>query len=229
MDLGWLEFVVAMGVFLASHRIPAALGVKEALENVLGSRGYTAVFSLISMMLLFWVIWAAGRAPVVPLWSQSEAARWVVNIALPLAILLGSFGVAAPNPFAFEGRSEGFDPDNPGIAGLTRQPLLWALFLWSVTHLAANGELAHVILFGVFAVFSALGMLIVERRRQRQIGRAKWLALTRCTRVVPFAALLTGKWRPRRLPSPRRAVIALLTWGTLIALHPAIVGVSPLP
>lgn len=229
IGLGWLEFGVAMGVFMVSHRIPAALRLKGSLENILGPRGYVAVFSLISVLLLFWVIGAATRAPVVPLWSQSEAARWAVNIALPLAILLGSFGVGAPNPFAFEGRAAGFDPDNPGIVGLTRQPLLWALLLWSAAHLWANGDLAHVILFGVFAVFSAIGMLIVERRSQRMIGKENWLRLTRCTGLLPFTALLQGKWWPRGLPPLNRAVIALLIWGALIALHPVFIGAFPLP
>lgn len=205
------------------------LGVKEQLTQSLGARGYTLVFSVFSVLLLLWVIWAAGRAPVITLWYQTEAARWAVNLALPLAVLLGSFGVAAPNPFAFEGRQSGFDPDQPGVAGVTRQPLLWALLLWSSAHLWANGDLAHVILFGSFAGFSAIGMLIVERRRLRATGAATWRDLTRKTSLIPFSALLTGAWRPRSLPSPFRLGIALAVWAALIVLHPSVIGVSPLP
>lgn len=224
----WIELAVAMLLFMGSHRIPAALGVKDGLVTRLGTTGYTALFSLGSTLLLLWVIWAAGRAPFVPLWDQSAASRWAVNLVMPVVILLASFGVAAPNPFAFEGRSSGFDPDHPGIVGLTRQPLLWALALWSGAHLWANGDLAHVILFGTFAAFSVLGMGLVERRRARIIGE-DWGRLTARTSLMPFAALISGKWRPHSLPSWPRLTIAILAWAAVFHLHEAVIGVLPVP
>lgn len=224
----WIEFAVAMLLFMGSHRIPAALGVKDGLVTRLGTTGYTALFSLGSTLLLFWVIWAAGRAPFVPLWDQSAASRWAVNLVMPVVILLVSFGVAASNPFAFEGRNSGFDPDHPGIVGLTRQPLLWALALWSGVHLWANGDLAHVILFGTFAAFSVLGMALVERRRARMIGE-DWGRLAARTSLMPFAALLTCKWRPRSLPSWSRFTLAILAWVAVFHLHEAVIGVLPVP
>jgi uncharacterized membrane protein len=227
--MGWIEFGIAMAIFMASHRIPALFGAKSRLVAALGERGYTALFSLFSTVLLFWVIWAAGRAPVVVLWDQTSAARWAVNIVMPFAILLVVFGTAAPNPFAFEGRKTGFDPDRPGIAGVTRQPLLWALLLWSVAHIWANGELAHVLLFGVFAVFSAVGMRIVEKRRRRDMGEETWVRLTQKTGLVPFAAMLRGHWRPSGLPSMMRLALVVLSWVAIWHLHAPVIGVYPTP
>ena len=227
--MGWVEFGVAMAVFMASHRIPALFGAKSWLVARLGDRGYTALFSLFSTLLLFWVIWAAGRAPVVPLWDQTSAARWAVNIVMPLSILLVVFGTAAPNPFAFEGRKAGFDPDRPSIAGVTRQPLLWALLLWSVAHIWANGELAHVLLFGVFALFSAVGMRIVEKRRRRDMGEEAWVRLTRNTGLMPLAALVQGRWRPKGLPSMIRLALVVLSWVAIWHLHAPVIGVYPAP
>ncbi|MFV0358511.1 NnrU family protein [Tropicimonas sp.] len=226
---GWTEFAIAMAFFMLSHRIPAALGVKESLVGMLGPNGYTALFSLISVALLYWLIVAAARAPFVPLWDQTVAARWGVNIAMPVAIALGTFGVAAPNPFAFEGRATGFDPDRPGIAGVTRQPLLWALLLWSLAHLWVNGDLAHVILFGTFVLFSVLGMQIVETRRRQAMGAAEWARLTRHTGLWPFAALVSGRWRPVGLPPPGRLALAIGAWATLWYLHAPVIGFSPVP
>lgn len=225
--MDWIEFTLAMGLFLGSHRIPAALGVKEALLRALGPRGYTLAFSLASLALLWWVIVAAGRAPVVALWDQVLWHRWTVNLAMPLAAMLATFGIAAPNPFAFEGRATGFDPARPGIAGLTRQPLLWALALWSGAHLLANGDLAHVILFGTFLAFSILGMPLVERRRSRAMGAGEWARLTAHTGLVPFAALLSGRWWPRGLPSLPRLALAVLSWVALWHLHAPVIGVWP--
>jgi uncharacterized membrane protein len=226
--MAWVEFLVALGLFFLSHRIPALMGIKAPLTAALGPRGYTAMFSLASTALLFWVIFAAGRVPYVALWGHAQWHRWAVNITMPLALALIVFGTAAPNPFAFEGRSTGFDPARPGIAGLTRQPLLWGLALWSA-HLLANGDLAHGLLFGSFALFSLVGMVLVERRRARNMGQADWSPLTAHTSLVPFAALLSGRWHPHVLPSVRRACLWLVAWAGLWLLHAPVIGVTPAP
>ena len=227
--MAWVELLAAMALFLASHRIPALFGLKARIVATLGPRGYIALFSIASLALLWWLISAATRAPFIPIWDQQIWHRWAVNIAMPMAILLTVFGTAAPNPFAFEGRASGFNPTHPGIAGLTRQPLLWALALWSGAHLLANGDLAHVILFAPFLLLALLGMPMVERRRHRQMGPAAWDSQTAHTGLIPFAALLAGRWKPQGLPNLWRLAAALLAWAALWHLHPAIIGVWPGP
>lgn len=227
--MGWIEFGVSMVIFMASHRIPAAFGVKRGLVSALGAKGYMLAFSLFSTALLVWVISAAGRAPVVALWDQTSMARWAVNLVMPVSILLVVFGTAAANPFAFEGRQAGFDPVRPGIVGVTRQPLLWALLLWSGAHIWANGDLAHVLLFGVFAFFSVVGMRLVERRRRQDMGEPAWAELAARTSVLPLAALLSGRWKPRSGPSVARLVLACLIWITAWHAHVPVIGVYPGP
>lgn len=225
--MAWIEFALAMGLFMVSHRLPAWMGVKDRLTAALGARGYTLAFSVGSLLLLWWVIAAAGRAPFVPLWDQALWHRWAVNLAMPVTVALAAFGIAAPNPFAFEGRAAGFDPARPGIAGLTRQPLLWALALWAGAHLLANGDLAHVLLFGPFLLLALLGMPVVEARRRRAMGAAEWQRLTAATRLLPLLALLQGRWRPRRPPSPLRLAVAVAGWAALWHLHSPVIGVWP--
>jgi uncharacterized membrane protein len=225
--MGWIEFALAMGLFMVSHRVPAWMGVKGRLTATLGARGYTLVFSVGSLLLLWWVIAAAGRAPFVPLWDQALWHRWAVNLIMPLAVALAAFGVAAPNPFAFEGRATGFDPSHPGIVGVTRQPLLWALALWAGAHMLANGDLAHVLLFGPFLILAVLGMHVVEARRRRAMGPAEWQRLTAATSLLPFMPLLHGTWRPSRPPSVLRLVVALGAWAALWHLHAPVIGVWP--
>ena len=227
--MGWIEFACAMALFLVSHRVPAMLGIKQALVRRLGPGGYVAVFSAVSLALLWWLVVAAGRAPFVPLWQTASWQRWLVNLVMPAAIGLTVFGTAAPNPFAFEGRAAGFDPSRPGIAGLTRQPLLWALALWSGAHLLANGDLAHVLLFGIFLVLALLGMGVVERRRRRAAGEAEWARLASRTGLVPFSALVGGRWRPRGAPPAGRALVAATTWAAVWHLHAPVIGVWPGP
>ena len=227
--MDWIEFALALTLFILSHRIPALVGVKAPLTHLLGPNGYTLAFSVISTVLLAWLIVATGRAPSVGLWDQALWHRWAVNVAMPLALGLIVFGITAPNPFAFEGRSTGFDPARPGVVGVTRQPLLWGLALWAGAHLLANGDLAHVILFGSFALFSVLGMGLVERRRARALGRSEWLRLTARSRLLPCAALLTGRWRPYGFPPLSRVGLWALVWAGLWLLHAPVIGVSPAP
>lgn len=227
--MGWIEFIVAGVAFMASHLIPGNPRIKGAFIAALGRRGWAIAFSLISVALLFWVIFAAGRAPYVELWPQQIWMRWAVNLVMPVAILLGAQGVAAPNPFAFEGRATGFDPDHPGIAGVVRQPLLWALTLWSGAHLLANGDLAHAVLFGAFLIFSVAGMRAMEARHRRNWGAAEFERLAARTSAWPFQALITGRWRPATGPGLIRTALAVLIWAALWHLHTPVIGVTPLP
>jgi len=226
---GWGEVAAAFAAFFASHALPGQPRLKARVVAVLGWGGYGVGFSILSIALLYWLIVATGRAPYVELGAAAAWQRWLVNIVMLPVIVIGCYGVGAANPFAFEGRSAGFDPQRPGIAGLTRQPLLWALLLWSLAHLLANGDLAHALMFGAFAVLALAGFALVERRRQREMGSAEWARLSARTALVPFAALLAGRWRPTALPSARRGALALFIWGVLLWLHPLVIGLSALP
>lgn len=225
--MDWMEFAAALALFAVSHRVPAMLGVKGWLQARLGGAGYLALFSMISLALLAWVIAAAGRAPFVPLWDQAPWQRWAVNLGMPVVGLLAVFGIGAANPFAFEGRADGFDPAHPGIAGLTRQPLLWALALWAGLHLLPNGDLAHVALFAPMLAFSLLGLRIVERRRRQALGETEWARLTARTGLVPMAAWINGRWRPVAGPSLLRLGLWAVIWAAVWHLHEPVIGLWP--
>lgn len=222
--MDWLNFALALAAFFASHAIPARPGVKRAMQARLGRRLYGAVFGLVSLGVLVWVIVAAGRAPYVTVWEQYPWMRWTANVLMPLAVALVVLALGAPNPLSFGGRREGFDPLRPGLVGILRHPLLWALFLWSAAHLLVNGDLAHVILFGTFAVFCLAGMGLLDKRRRRELGAAEWQRLAAVSPNLPFARGLR-RWHP----PVWRLVLAALLWAGLILAHPHVIGVSPLP
>lgn len=227
--MGWLEFALAGLAFMSTHLIPATPRIKGPLVATLGRAGYGIAFGLLALGLLYWLILAAARAPFIELWPQEIWMRWVANIVMPVVILLSSYAIAAPNPFAFEGRATGFDPARPGIAGITRQPFLWALVLWAAAHLLVNGDLAHAILFGVFLVFSLIGMRAMERRLIRSLGPAEFARLAAQTSLIPFAALVTGRWRPTSRPSWLRLGIAVFAWAAIFHLHELVIGLNPAP
>jgi len=81
-----------------------------------------------------------------------------------------------------------------------------------------------VLLFGLFAGFALLGQWIVDRRRKGMMG-ADWVRLDAARRAVPL-------WPPRPASWPATALrlgLGLALYGLLIAAHPLVIGVSPLP
>jgi len=228
---GWAELIAAFVTFFASHIVPARPPIRGWLRGVLGHGVYIAVYSTISLAALGWLIVAAGRAPYVELWAFAPWQLWVPNIAMPIVCVLVALGAGAVNPFSFAGRApERFDPAKPGIAGLTRYPVLWAVVLWALAHAVPNGDLAHVLLFGVFAAFGLIGMRMFDRRKKRAWGADVWAARAANTSLVPFAAIIAGRARITPiLRQPLRIAAGLGAWIVLLAAHPVLFGVSPLP
>lgn len=214
---GWGEFAAAMAIFLASHGLSARPALKMPLVRVLGRAGFTLVYSAVSLVLLGWVIVAAGRAPHVPLWSLEDWMRWVAAALMLAACILAAQALIGVNPLSFGSRAAPFDPERPGIAGLSRHPLLLALLLWALAHLAVNGDLAHLLLFAPMAGFACAGMPMIDRRMRRQLP--DWAALAR-------NAPLLG-WPKLGLPLPP-VVVGVALWLALLALHPLVFGVTPL-
>lgn len=131
---GWGEYLLAWAGFLAAHVIPAMPLPRAWLLARLGRHGYLVAFSLLSLLLLVWLVRAAGAAPRLPLWDAGMAGRWLVNLAMPVAILTAVLAA--------------------GLSGL-----LAAFAIWAAAHLVANGDLAHVTLFCGMLAFAILGLV----------------------------------------------------------------------
>jgi len=221
--MGWGEYALAFAAFFLTHSVPIRPPVRPWLVARLGSAGFGIAYSALSLGVLAWLIGAAGRAPFVPLWHWAPWQNHVVlTVMLPVCLIL-ALAIARPNPFSFGGaRTESFDPARPGIVRLTRHPLLLALALWAGAHLLANGDLAHVILFGTFAAFALLGMRLVDRRRCREMGAA-WNRLDETRRQAPLL--------PQPVSWPGAAIrlaSGIGLYAALLWLHPWLFGVSPL-
>ncbi|SEQ48491.1 NnrU family protein [Thalassovita taeanensis] len=223
--MGWLVFAAAFALFLFTHSIPLRPPVKTRLVARLGARGFTLAYSALSLAALGWLIHAAGRAPYIELWGRAAWQNHAALAAMALVCLILAISFRRPNPFSFGGaRNDIFACDNPGVIRWLRHPMLAALAIWSMAHLIPNGDLAHVMLFGTFAGFSFMGMWIVDRRKRREMGATGW------------QCLWTDVQRGPLVPTPRSWARLLIRVGcgvalymVLIALHPAMFGVSPLP
>lgn len=221
--MGWLEFAAAYSAFFITHSLPVRPPLRPMLQSALGPRGFTLAYSAVSLAALAWLIVAAGRAPFVPLWNWAPWQLYVPLVAMLPVCLILALAIARPNPFSFGGAlNSKFDPARPGIVRLHCHPLLLALALWATAHAVPNGDLAHLILFCTFAIFAILGTRLVDRRRQREMGDTWQKLRSEVARTPLWPASLTGD-------DALRLVAGLLLYATLIWVHPALIGVSPLP
>ncbi len=223
--MGWASFAAAFAAFFLSHSIPLRPPVKARLVAAMGRGGFTLAYSALSLAVLTWLIVAAANAPYVGLWPRAAWQSWVPLVAMGAACALLCLAVGRPNPLSFGGsHNDRFNPERPGILRWTRHPLLVAAALWAGAHLVPNGDLAHVILFGVFAFFALVGMRIVDRRKRREMGRAQWQALCQRTSDTPLLPRPVS-WAGTAM----RLGIAFTLYLALLGLHPVVLGVSPLP
>jgi len=222
------QFVFALFFFLVSHAVPARPTVREWLRRLLGSRTYLLLYSLVSILLLGWLIRSAAQAPFIPLWTLTLGQYWVPILIMPIAFFLLIAGAVSPNPLSISFSPRGFDADRPGIVGVTRHPILWAFALWSFSHVVPNGDLVSLIMFGGFGLFALSAIRAIDRRKARALG-ARWTDLASRTSAWPFAALLADRasWRwPKGLLSISLGV-AIGSYCAMLWLHPILFGPDP--
>lgn len=223
--MGWIAFAGVFGAFLLTHSLPVRPAVKSRLVGVLGARGFTLAYSALSLVMMTWLIVAADRAPFVFLWEPAPWQRDAALVGMLIVCLLLALSIGRPNPFSFGGLgNDQFDPARPGVIRWTRHPLLVSLALWAALHLPPNGDLAHVLMFGMFAGFALLGMGIIDRRKRRLLGEARWSALRDAVAAGPLLPR-PESWSTTAL----RAAVGIGAFVLLLMLHPVAFGVSPLP
>lgn len=192
--------------------------VKSRIVAKTGALGFTLLYSALSIAALTWIVIAAGRAPFVEIWGWAAWQNHVPITGMLLATLIVSLAFSQPNPLSFGGwGNDRFDPQNCGIIGWLRHPLLVALLIWSATHMVPNGNLAHVIVFGLFAAFSLLGMKVIDRRARRILGADRWQTLSNTRRRLSIT---------RR--GLTRLAVGVLIYLTLLFGHEWLIGVNPL-
>lgn len=222
--MSWTGFAAVIAAFFLTHSLPVRPRIRNRIVGALGERGFTIGYSVLSLIMLSAVIAAAGYAPYLLLWPQAPWHRLVVVAGMLVVCLILAFSLGQPNPFSFGGaHHDRFDPQHPGIVRWLRHPVLVALALWASLHILPNGDLAHVILFGIFAGFAVLGRSLIDRRKKKYLTPERWQALQAQIKKSPLLPMPTDtRWVLARI------AIALAAFVALLAAHPVIFGVPAL-
>jgi len=224
------DLLVALGVFIAFHMIPAAGPIRRGLVRMVGMKAYIASYSLLSIAILVWVAVAYANADTDVLWPQWPWTRWAPVLSMPFACLFLISTLSEPNPLSVGVKADRFDPEHPGIVSVTRHPLVWGLLLWSVAHLAPNGDTASMLLFGLFTILSVAGLWSLDKKKRRDLGEDEWRRLSASTSSIPFWAVLSGRTRlDVKGIGFVRIALGVIVYGALLFLHEGVIGVMPLP
>lgn len=227
MDKGLLSLVIAGVAFCGSHILLSSTRLRGSLRDQLGERGFLAVYSLTSLVIFAWFVSAYSVAPTIVLWPRQRWTALVPVSVMPFAAILLVAGYSTRNPTAVGmERSARADDPAPGLLRVTRHPVLWAIGLWAVSHVIANGDLGSLVFFGLLAALALGGTVLIDRKKQLALG-SNWWRLAEVTSNLPFAALVAGRsglrWRDIGL---LRIAAGLLLYAVLYLAHPIITGLQ---
>lgn len=221
---------LAVACFVGGHFALSSLPVRRQFIRLLGEGGFRTIYSLAALGALIWVITAYRETPTISLWEGGRGIAWVPGILMFIACQLAVAGMTTRNVTMVGGESLAGEPGEiSGIVTITRHPFLWAVTLWSVGHIAANGDAASILFFGGFTLLSLGGMVHIDYRRRAVMG-ADWGPVAMTTAAIPFLAALQGRhgidWKGIGW---KRVAGGLVLYFLLPVVHPWIGGVSILP
>jgi uncharacterized membrane protein len=187
--------VLGLIIFLGLHslRIVNDEWRTRAIQR-LGAQPWKALYSLVSLAGLALLIWGFGQARQQPvqLWAPPVGMRHLASLLTLISFVL----LAAA-----------YVPGNI-IKARLHHPMVLAVKVWATAHLLANGNVAHVLLFGSFLIWAAFDFAAARRRdkadkTQYPVGTAGATGIT--------VAIGVGAW------------VAFAVW-----LHGLLIGVRPL-
>jgi len=190
------ELFAASATWLLTHLGLSGSPLRGVLVARIGEGPYRGLYSLVAAGALAWLILAWAGAPrTILLWESTAWLRWIPVLLMPLAMVLLVAGLSGPNPTAAgQERQLGAADSVRGILRITRHPVQWAILLWALTHLAANGDAATLLFTGTIGLTSALGMVLIDRRKAREDPQV-WSAFATASSLLPFAAIAAGRNR----------------------------------
>jgi uncharacterized membrane protein len=149
------RLILGLAVFFGVHSISLlALPWRNRVAERLGTRTWQGVYSIAAIAGLYLLVsgYGAARASDAVLY---ETPPWLRYVAALLMLPAFSLALASVIP----GR----------IRTAAQHPLLLATMLWAAAHLLTNGNVADLLLFGIFLVWAVAVRISLEHRPARPI------------------------------------------------------------
>ncbi len=163
--------------------------IKQRLITQLGEIKYKLIFSLISAIGLGLIIYGKSISAYVMLWPDSLISHWFPVILMwPAFILLVIFCL----------------PGN--LKKQIKHPMSYAIILFSLSHLVANGDLVSALIFICFAFYSGYSVIYSESTQSTELNRDS----AKVNRLSVIIAI----------------VIGALLYGTFMHFHSNLMGVA---
>ena len=158
-----------------------------------GEGAYKGMVSLLAAVGLGLIIWGFGVARETPvvLWTPPTGMRHLAALLTLVAFVLLAAAYVPAN----------------AIKARVHHPMVLAVKTWALAHLLANGNLAHVLLFGAFLLW-AVANFIACRKRDRALGTTYPAGTARGTGVTVVVGV--AAW----------ALFAFVLHGLLIGIRP---------
>lgn len=148
--MGLWVLVVGLVVFFAIHSVRMVAGDFRQAQISADERRWKGTYSVVSLIgfgliIAGWVLFRGEAAEIY------EPPAWGRHIAMALVLVAFILLPAANMP---AGR----------IRYYVKHPMLVGVILWAAGHLLVNGDLASLLTFGAFLVYSAVNLLAVIPR-----------------------------------------------------------------
>jgi len=147
-----LKLVAGLVIFLGMHSISIfARGWREQMVARLGTFGWKAVYSIVSLVGFLLIVGGYGQARLDPVLLY-QPPFWLRHVTALLMLPVFPLLFAAYLP----GR----------IKAAVGHPMLTATKAWALAHLLSNGTVADVLLFGGFLAWAVLDRISAGKRPQ---------------------------------------------------------------
>jgi uncharacterized membrane protein len=222
------QLAAALVAFVGGHFALSSHPLRERLVARLGVGPFMGLYSVVAGLALAWTIWAYRATPYVELWVAPTAVKHITLSVMIVVAIMVAASFSPQNPAVAGKPAPDFARGPVGIFRITRHPFNWGTALWALSHLAANGDAASVMLFGALAVLALGGAAHIDSRKRRALGAA-WDTYAGQTSHVPFVAAIQGRthivwseigWRP--------VILGLGLYIVLLILHEPVIGIAPM-
>lgn len=147
--------ISGIALWFVTHLFPAAAPrARDNLIQKLGENPYKGIFSLLILTALLMIVFGWKSAIPSDLYAPPIGPGIVPSVLVLLGLVI-----------FFASQTGGH------IKRLIRHPQMTGVLFWSTAHLLANGDSRSVSLFGGFALWAVLEIILINRREGPRVDR----------------------------------------------------------